>query len=92
MTNRCTRITIETERIVIVARQHAVRGQCEKCRTEAEFLPSDHAGCLVDTISGPLEQQRGNGFHQWPAKEGLICVCVKSLLRLLQAASGQAKS
>jgi hypothetical protein len=92
MAGRTTRITIETERILIIARQQLVRGGCERCRNEVEFLSSDHARPMLDTISGSLEEQERNSLHQWPPKDGLIFVCVKALLRFLQAASGQRNS
>lgn len=89
MTDRGTRITIETERILIVAREHAVRGWCERCGTKVEFLPSDRARPLFDATSGSLDELQRNSFHKWPARDGLMFVCVQSVLRFLHVASGQ---
>jgi hypothetical protein len=50
MADRTTRITIETERILIIARQQLVRGGCGRCRNEAEFLSSDHARPMLDNL------------------------------------------
>jgi hypothetical protein len=88
MTDKRIWITIETERMLVIARRHAVRGWCERCGTEIEFLPSDQVRRL-DTTSGPVLEQHRNNLHRWLAKDGLILVCVKSLLRFLQSASGQ---
>jgi hypothetical protein len=89
VTDRQTWITIETERLLVIARQHAVRGQCERCGHEVEFLPSNQVRPLLDQTSGKLLEQHRNNLHRWLAKDGLILVCVKSLLRFLQPTSGQ---
>jgi hypothetical protein len=88
MTDRRTRITIKTERILIVARQHAVRGWCSRCGTEVEFLPSDRARSLLDATSASFDEQRRSNSHKGP-KDGLMFACVQSVLRFLQATSRQ---
>jgi len=87
MTDRCTRITIETERMLIVARQFAVRAWCERCGASVEFLPSDSARRVFDATTGSLDQEQRSHFHKQSAKDGLMLICVQSLLRLLQTAS-----
>jgi len=72
-----TRITIETERILIVVRHHATRGWCDRCRGEVELLHSDHAGDVL-----AIARERLEGLHLGKAKDGMV-VCMKSLLRLL---------
>jgi hypothetical protein len=89
MTDRRIWITIETERMLVIARRHALRGWCERCGTEIEFLPLDQVRRQLDTTSGRVLEQHRNNLHRWLAKDGLILVCVKSLLRFLQSASGQ---
>lgn len=76
-----TRITIETERILIVARQHATRRWSQRCKGEVGLLQSNHAGDLL-----AIALERLEGVHLARAKEGMV-VCTKSLLRLLVAAS-----
>jgi hypothetical protein len=53
-----TRITIETERILIVVRHHATRGWCDRCRGEVELLQSDHAGDVL-----AIARERLEGLH-----------------------------
>ena len=84
------RITIETERILIVARPHAVRGWCERCDTEVEFLTSLQAGRLLERLE-QLKGQSKSELHLNRAKDGFL-ICLKSLLRLLQVAGGYRKS
>ena len=81
-----TRITMETERILIIVQQHAVRRWCDKCATEVESLPSIHAGRLLERPE-QLKGQYRTEFHLDRAKDELV-ICLKSLRRLLQAVSG----
>jgi len=89
MTDRRIWITIETERMLVIARRHSVPGCCERCGTEIEFLPSDQVRRQLDTTSGRVLEQHRNNLYRWLAKDGLILVWVKSLLRFLHSASGQ---
>jgi hypothetical protein len=89
--DRHTRITVETERILMIARQHAVYGWCERCGLEVELLPSAQASHLLHLAEERLHGQQQGKLHLEQAKDGLV-VCLKSLLRLLQAASGQHNS
>jgi len=76
MTDRRTWITIETERMLVIARRHAVRGWCERCGTEIEFLPSDQVRRRLDTTSGRVLEKHRNNLHRWLAKDGLFCKTV----------------
>lgn len=89
--DRRTRITVETERILIVARQHATPGWCERCGQEVELLPADQAGQFREVVRDQQERQHQSSLHLGQAKDGLV-ICVKSLLRFLQSASGQHSS
>ncbi len=89
--DRRTRITIETERILIIARQHAAFGWCERCGAEVELLPSSHAGHLLHAAQEQLQGQHQGRLHLEEVKGGLV-ICLKSLLRLLHATRGQLES
>ena len=86
--DRRTRITIEAERILIIARQHAAYGWCERCGLEVELIPSAQASHLLHLAEERLHGQQQGKLHLEQAKDGLV-VCLKSLLRVLQAATGQ---
>jgi hypothetical protein len=90
--DRHTRITIETERILIIARQHAKREWCKECGHEVEVLPLDLARALLENTTNSFEEQKRPSCHQWPAKDGLIFVCIRSLLRFLHTGSGRNNS
>jgi hypothetical protein len=44
---RCTRITIETDRVLIVAQQQGIRLWCVRCGGEVEFATFDDPGPLL---------------------------------------------
>jgi hypothetical protein len=93
-TDRHTRITIETERILIIARQRAARDRCKECGRELEPLPFDRARNPLDATAGSGEEHPQDRFHPWPVpvKDGLIFVCLRLLLRFLQLGSGPRNS
>lgn len=74
------RITIETERILIVAQGPAARGRCENCGHEAD----DHTANTAETLFASSEQigirkQEKSRFVRSKNKLGSY---LKSLLRL----------
>jgi len=78
-----TRITIETERIMVITGQHATRGWCKECGRLVELLPHDQAQRLVQ--AGPLPPEMSQDkLHVSRTKNGLV-VCLKSMLRLMKA-------
>jgi len=80
-----TRITVETERILIIATGDTVRGWCEKCGCEVEMSSTETAGGATGRLPVTLELRRRR------AKDGLVG-CMKSLLHLLKTVRGQPKS
>jgi hypothetical protein len=89
MAERTTRITIETERILILACQRATSGWCERCGSEVEFLPSHEARRVLDAAPEPLGNEHRKSLHLGGAKRSGLQVCLKSLLRFLEAACGE---
>jgi hypothetical protein len=79
-----SRVTIETERILIIARHHAVVGWCERCGAEVQLLRSGHAANALQGVPEPWGQQLSGKAHLSHAKDGLV-ICLRSLLRFLQA-------
>lgn len=86
--DRRTRITIERERILVLARQLSTRGRCEKCGHEVEFLKQEQVGPILESVSGAWGEPSQERLHLEQAKDGLV-VCLKSMLRFLKAASGR---
>jgi hypothetical protein len=78
---RRTRITIETERILVVAGQRAIRRWCKQCGQEVEFVAQDQLGHLLGASARQPARWSQNKVHLQQAKDGLA-ICMKSLLRL----------
>jgi hypothetical protein len=85
MAGRRTQITIETERLLVIARQHTIRAWCEKCGSEVEFLAQDKSRSLPPSVPEQLEAEYAAKLHLGRAKDGLV-ICLKSLLRLIESA------
>jgi hypothetical protein len=82
---RGTRITIETERVLMITHQQATRGWCKECGHEVEFLTTDRLNPWLEPKNSPVEENCGR-LHLAHARDGLV-ICVKSLLSFLRAGS-----
>jgi hypothetical protein len=69
MAERTTRITIETERILILACQRATSGWCERCGSEVEFLPSHEPGVCSTLRRSPWVTNTEKAFIWEAPKE-----------------------
>jgi|SRR5215831_2099746 len=72
---RTTRITIETESVLVVRRGRTVLRWCPECQTEVEVM------LLADEQSGAplLSGLSGAALHVWTA-EGGTQICLPSLI------------
>ena len=84
-TNRRTRITIENERVLVVARKQTVRRWCERCGCEMDIRDQEPAGSGQEVRSRQGGESCSDGVHLRPAKNGLA-LGLKSILRFLKAA------
>jgi len=75
------RITVETERVWILALRQSARMHCEKCGSEVERLRADFDQQLLQAVSNQLSEQSKGNEHRQRVKEGLF-LWIKSLLRL----------
>jgi len=83
--DRGTRITIESERILILARRRASRGWCAKCGCEVELVPHKEAVTLLQGVSLEHPAKSERWLHLEQAKQGLA-VCLQSILLLVRTA------
>jgi hypothetical protein len=91
MADSRTRITIETERTLVVARRPTARGWCRVCGREVAVSVSDEAGRLLDAARREAAGQDQSHLHRRWAKDGLVA-CLKALLGLLQSQRERARS
>ena len=85
--NRRTRITIESERVVIVTAKHS-QGRCEQCGQEVNFSKLEQAGRVLEAVSARL---RGTGRDQLRLEPdgNKFAVRLKSMLRSLKEVSSR---
>lgn len=79
--DRRTRITIESERVVIVTGEQPAQGRCKECGREVNFSNPGQAGWVLETISTRLGE---TGLE--PARNR-FAVRLKSMLRSLKEVS-----
>jgi hypothetical protein len=85
MAVRTTKITIETEGLIVVRQAHAVVTWCPGCQAEVEvvLLGEETAQLLGGLESGTL--------HMWRSPEGPAKICLPSLLQRSQPNDVQQK-
>lgn len=81
--SRRSRVTFETERVLMVARGQAVLGWCERCGAEVQLLQSGPRGNALHRMVMRLNRQLPGKAHVLHAKDRLV-VCLEPLLRFLQ--------
>jgi hypothetical protein len=80
-TVKTTRITVETEQILIINRAKRVVIWCPLCSREGEFIFLDSAAFAEPTLAVQIEKwQTAGGLHLWKQENGLIRICLASLL------------
>lgn len=79
------RITVHSERIVIIALRYATRRWCERCGGEVETLTAEAAQQVFEVVPDGLERVSHRKLYLRRAADGLI-TCLKSLLHFLEAA------
>jgi hypothetical protein len=89
--NRRTRITIESEHILIVAKREITRGWCERCGLEVELVNRRGPECVSDVLVGELRKASQDRLSA-PHTERFLAACLRPLLRLLRAARNRSPS
>lgn len=75
-----TKITVETERVVIINRLEAVRGQCVACGMYVQMVSPDEAAAMARVSSRTIYRWvESDKIHYAEAAEGLLRICTNSL-------------
>ena len=85
---KTTKITIETESLLVVHRAKTVRAWCPACCAEVEAMTLTGDG-LGDGISAALLEDwlRTGMLHLWRPAEDSALICLPSLLQCFEAES-----
>ena len=91
MANRRTRITIESERVLIVTGDPSAQGRCENCDRNVDFSKPGPAGRVLEAIAARLGELGQDQLRLGPAKNKFT-FRLKSMLRFLKEAGNRYKS
>jgi hypothetical protein len=79
---RTTRITVETESLMVVRRAKAVVAWCPDCHAEVDVITLSQDSFSEPTTAAHVQRWLGTGsLHLWQSAEGAVQMCVRSLLQ-----------
>jgi hypothetical protein len=82
MAKRTTRITVETERVLIVRGANPVRAWCTRCAAEVDMVLLEAAGVLAQVDHSTIQQWLdAEELHSAQMRDGSARICLDSLLR-----------
>jgi hypothetical protein len=80
-----TRITIETDSLLILRGRNTSRAWCPLCAAEGEMIALDNLGILSNLDRPALEEWLNSGeLHRSQAADGSELICLNSLLARVQ--------
>lgn len=78
---KTTRITVETDQVVIIRRRRLTRFWCTQCQREEDFVPVEEVNHLLERHAPPAtDPVAPEGLHFARTKDGSTVICVRSLL------------
>jgi hypothetical protein len=80
-----TKITIETDSLLIFRGRNSSRAWCPRCKTEGETIALENLGVMSNLDRVALEKWLESGeLHRWQTVEGSALICLNSLLARVQ--------
>jgi hypothetical protein len=80
-----TKITIETDSLLILRGRSSRRAWCPLCAAEGEMIALEETGVISNLEGTALEEWLGSGqLHRSQAADGSTLICLTSLLVRLQ--------
>jgi hypothetical protein len=80
-----TRITIETDSLLILRGRSSLRAWCSRCGAEAEMIALEETGVISNLERPELEEWLNSGeLHRLQTAEGSTLICLNSLLARVQ--------
>jgi hypothetical protein len=80
-TKKTMRITIETERLLVIRRGSSARGWCEQCATEVDMILLESAAELGQVAAGKIQHLLDSRKLHLSNVSGPVYICLNSLLR-----------
>ena len=80
-----TRITIETDSLLILRGRSSLRAWCPRCAAEVEMIALEDTGVISNLERPELDQWLNSGeLHRLQATDGSSLMCLNSLLARVQ--------
>jgi hypothetical protein len=81
---KTTRITVETETLIIVRRAQATLAWCPDCRAEVDVITLGQDSLIESATAAQIHEWQSTGkLHLWQPAHGLARICVTSLLQCI---------
>lgn len=78
---RITRITVESERIIISSRRHAASAWCAACRAQTQMLKPEEASAIAAVTPRTIYRWVEAGkLHFTESPDGWLLICLDSLI------------
>jgi len=80
-----TKITIETDSLLILRGRNSNRSWCPQCAAEAEMIALEDVGVLSNLDRAAMEEWFNSGeFHRSKSANGSALICLNSLVKHTQ--------
>jgi hypothetical protein len=80
-----TKITIETDSLLILRGRTPLRARCQQCGAETEMIPLEGVGVISNLPPSEVEQwMESEDLHRSQAPDGGTLICLNSLLKRVQ--------
>lgn len=83
--SRETKITIETDSLLILRGRSPLRGWCPDCGSVVEMIPLDRVGVISNSAPPEVEGWiQSEYLHHTMAADGAHLICLNSMLKRIQ--------
>jgi hypothetical protein len=80
-----TKITIETDSLLILRGRTALRAWCQQCGGETEMIPLEGVGVISNLPAPEVEAWiESDDLHRSQTHDGKTLICLNSLLKRVQ--------
>lgn len=80
-----TKVTIETDSLLIVRGRNTNRAWCPQCAAEAEMIALENIGVISNVDRSAVEEWLNSGeLHRSKSANGWALICLSSLLARVQ--------
>jgi hypothetical protein len=80
-----TKITIETDSLLVMRGTVSLRGWCPECAAEGELIPFDGIGVISNLTSSEVQAWlEDDAIHHRQGPDGAHLICLNSLLKRVQ--------